>query len=252
MKFKDYSEEIWQKIENALKRNQNRTPQRLIAAFDADGTLWNTDLGEAFFQFQIDKKLIPLPPDPWDYYRTLKKRNNDPREAYLWLAQINEGIPLKTLQEWAKEALSRLSPVPVFEAQSNLISKLLKSGVEIYIVTASVKWAVDPGAGLFGLSDDSVIGVETFVDKGIITKKQKGVITFLEGKVEALLEKTKGQRPFLAAGNSTGDIPLLASSTEIQIGVSGAELTDRLYQNEMELGRICGEKSWFFHRFISE
>ena len=37
-----------------------------IAAFDADGTLWDMDMGEHFFQHQISKKLLPdLPADPW-------------------------------------------------------------------------------------------------------------------------------------------------------------------------------------------
>lgn len=48
MKYKNYSSEIWERIENTLNQIKHIDPNP-IAAFDADGTLWDTDLGEAFF-----------------------------------------------------------------------------------------------------------------------------------------------------------------------------------------------------------
>ena len=69
-----------------------RPKGRAIAAFDADGTLWDTDLGEGLFQYQIDHKLVALPEDPWGHYNWMKANVGNP-QAYLWLAQICKDVP---------------------------------------------------------------------------------------------------------------------------------------------------------------
>src|SRR6266404_5671256 len=78
-----------------------RPKGRAIAAFDADGTLWNTDLGEAFFHYQIKNKLVPLPPDPWGEYNRMKDHVSH-TAAYVWLAQVLKGVPLTKVREWAE------------------------------------------------------------------------------------------------------------------------------------------------------
>src|SRR3989344_8816134 len=102
MKYKAYSKEIWDRIHIALDYALAKDSEP-VAVFDADGTLWDTDLGEGFFQHQIDHKLVSLPQDPWTHYEELKKK--DPAEAYLWLAQINQGQKLETVQKWAEHAV---------------------------------------------------------------------------------------------------------------------------------------------------
>src|SRR5690606_23847938 len=84
--MKSFPEEKLSSLLQDLTRlaEQSTTPR--IAAFDADGTLWRNDLGELFFQYQIDlKKLEPLTKDPWGYYEEVKN-HDDPEKAYLWLA----------------------------------------------------------------------------------------------------------------------------------------------------------------------
>src|SRR5688572_24129583 len=143
MKYKQYSPELWRAVETAIDKAlaQDHAP---VAAFDADGTLWDIDLGEAFFMYKIDRRLVPLPEDPWDYYVQLKKRNDDPREAYLWLAQILNKLPFEKVQKWAMEAVQAAHPLPIFPDQKKLIELLRSRGVRVVIVTASVKWAVEP------------------------------------------------------------------------------------------------------------
>lgn len=250
MKYKNYSSEIWERIENTLNQIKHIDPNP-IAAFDADGTLWDTDLGEAFFQFQIDHKLVPLPRDPWGYYKELKKKNNDPREAYLWLAQINKGIPVTELKQWAEEAFKKYFPPPVFPDQKKLIAFLKSNGVTVYIVTASVKWAVEPGAMFLGLHHDQVIGVETKIVDGKITDELSGNVTHREGKVRALLSYTNQKKPFLAAGNTMGDLPLIESATHIRLAVSSInDENHKLYSTEKELLQISEQNGWITHRFF--
>lgn len=249
MKYKEFSQEIWKHIEENLDRAIAADP-RPVAAFDADGTLWDTDMGESFFQYQIDHKLVPLPQDPWDHYHELKKKNGDPREAYLWLAQINQGIPLAQVREWAQKSVDSLHPVPVFQEQKKLIELLRKKNVEVFIVTASIKWAVEPAAKLLGIDFDHVIGIETEEQNGLLHPKQKGVISYREGKVEALLRRTGNKKPILSAGNTMGDFHLLESASHVSLAVSAAARDEALFKTEKELQDQASLKGWLFHRFV--
>jgi HAD superfamily phosphoserine phosphatase-like hydrolase len=249
MKYKAYSTEMWNRIHTALDFALAKDSEP-VAAFDADGTLWDIDLGETFFHYQIDNKLVSLPPDPWEYYQELKKKNDDPSEAYLWLAQINQGKNLSEIRSWAEQAVKAQHPVPIFEEQKKIIDLFKSKGVQVYIITASVKWAVEPGAKLLGLDANSVIGVETTTENGVITQNQKGLITYQMGKVEALLERTSGKTPFFSAGNTMGDFQLLNSASELALAVSAATQDDRLFKTENDLQKIAQQKNWMNHRFI--
>lgn len=249
MKYKEYSKDIWTRIEDSLDAVLKQDPKP-VAAFDADGTLWDTDMGESFFQYQIEHKLVPLPPDPWSHYHEMKKLNGDPRAAYLWLAQINKDIPLETVRGWAQKSLEAIRPVPIFSEQKKLIELLLGKGVEVYVVTASIKWAVEPGAQTLGIDFDHVIGIETTVESGLLTERKKGIISYREGKVDALLEKTGGKKPFLASGNTMGDFHLLESASHISLAVSAAARDEALFKTEKELQEQAAQKSWLAHRFV--
>ncbi|MBX2987911.1 MAG: haloacid dehalogenase-like hydrolase [Bdellovibrionaceae bacterium] len=247
MNYKQYSPEMWARIESAVDRALALDPAP-VAAFDADGTLWDTDLGEAFFQFKIDRRLVPLPPEPWDHYVKLKAV--DARAAYLWLAQILKGQTLEQVRQWADQSLSAHHPVPVFSEQKKLIDFLRGKGVRVFIVTASIKWAVEPGARLLGLTNDDVIGIETVVEQGLMTDLQQGILTHHEGKPLALLKATGGKKPFLAAGNTMGDLELIESSSDVRLAVSAAARDDRLFKTEDELLKLGRERGWLTHRFI--
>lgn len=249
MNYKAYPTEFWTEIEKTIvELKQAQKP--LIAAFDADGTLWDTDLGESFFHYQIDNKQVPLPPDPFEHYLEMKKINNDPRPAYMWLAQINQGQSLDQVRAWAQQAFTDIKPNPIFSEQKRLIDLLKNHGVKIYIVTASIKWAVEPGALALGLSADNVIGVETEVINGVVTDKPVLPVTYRGGKVEALLKHTGNVKPFLASGNTMGDFELLENATHIRLAVSAASRDDRLFKTELELATAAREKNWLHHRFI--
>ncbi len=251
MNYKPYSENIWSFIESEVDRalKQKKT-DKLIAAFDADGTLWDCDLGENYFRYQIDHQLVPLPNDPFNYYLQLKEKNNDPRDAFIWLAQISEGVNLAVTEQWSELAFKEIQPSPLFSEQKKLIQFLFSKNIEIFIVTASVKQAVIYGASLFGIDSNHVIGVETEIVNNIITNKPVYPVTYRQGKVEALLKKTNGEMPFLASGNTMGDFELLQSATHVKLAVSAAAADDKIYRTEMELQSNAKKFDWLNHRFI--
>jgi phosphoserine phosphatase len=248
MKYKNFPTEFWTQLSNALEQ-ELRTNPRPVAAFDADGTLWDTDLGESFFKWQIQNANLPnLPADPWRHYRDWKE-GGDPRPAYLWLAQINRGQSLKQVQDWAEKAVQDAEPIPIFEEQQKLIHWLLKHQVEVYIVTASVKWAVEPGARRLSLRDDQVLGVMTAVHNEVVTDQQFGLMTYREGKALALQEATGGQRPFFASGNTMGDFALLESATQLRLAVGAAPKGHELFETEENLRQEAISRGWLLHKF---
>lgn len=249
MNYKNFPEDYSKQINTAISELKLKGSP-LIAAFDADGTLWDTDLGENFFQYQIDNKLVSLPADPWKYYLDLKKVNNDPRDAYAWLSQINAGKTIDKIREWAQKAFEQIQPNPIFSEQRKLIDLLKSHGVQIYIVTASIKWAVEPGARALGLTNESVIGVETTAVNNILTEEKVLPITYRHGKTDALLKKTNNQVPFFCSGNTIGDLELLLAATHFKLAVSAASRDDRLFKAENDLQTMALEKNWWRHRFI--
>jgi len=233
------------RIEEALK-DKSATK---IAAFDADGTLWATDVGKNFFNYQFRNRLVSnLPEDPWAHYQELYK--TDRNKCYLWLAQINSGIALDTVKGWAKESVKvHFEEMGLFAGQKELISFLKDKGVEVYIVTASVKWAVEPAAQLLGVKAENVIGVETKVINGMVTDQQNGPITHSEGKVDGLLLKTKGRHPFFAAGNTKSDQALIESATHLNLVIGSAPQGHELYETERYMLSLARERAWLWHQF---
>ena len=215
-----------------------------VAAFDADGTLWPIDLGESFFNYQIDQNLLPaLPEEPWKHYEKLQTIEH--KSAYLWLAQVNKDHPIETVRNWAQEAVDKNPQFSTFAFQKEIVSYLQEKNVEVYIVTASIKWAVEPGAKAYGIPQENVIGIETMVENNLVTDTQKGPITYREGKVKKLLEYTGGTKPFFSSGNTLGDLALLESASHVQLTVSSAPSDDRNYESEQELKSIATKNNWY-------
>lgn len=249
MNYQPFPTHYWTLIQDTINAFQAKN-KKLVAAFDADGTLWDTDLGENFFQYQIDQRLVELPPNPMDYYFDLKKLNNDPRTAFMWLAQINKNKSLDDVRQWSQKAFDSIQPSPIFSEQKKLVELLLKNKVNVYVVTASIKWAVEPGARALGIPVENIVGVETQIINNVVTDLPIYPVTYRHGKVEALLLKTGGEKPFLCSGNSMGDFELLETSQAVRLAVSAASRDDVIYKTESELILQAQKKNWLAHRFI--
>jgi len=239
-------QEILQRVDALIK-----APGPHYAAFDADGTLWNNDVGENFFQYQIDHCNLPdlHGMDPWKHYEDLKKKH--PPTAYLWLAQLCAGRTLDEVREWSRKAAAAMNP-EIFESQRELIKELLNRNIHIYVVSASVHWAVEGALAFIGLKAENALGVKTKIVDGKITRDQDGAVTWREGKRHALFEKTGGRAPVFCSGNTSGDIHLLEASTGAALAVQ-SQLPDsfhaKLYDDEQVLFNLAKQKSWLTHSF---
>jgi phosphoserine phosphatase len=247
----DFSPHLWSHLQASLERVARETRGRKIAAFDADGTLWDADAGETFFDWQIHNSgLAGLPLDPWAEYRRLKRP--DPRVAYVWLAQISAGRTLDEVRAWAHQCFAehqQRSPWPVFESQHKLIQHLRKLDFEIFVVTASIKWAVEPAAQLVGIDHDHVIGIETRVVDNVITTEALHPLTWREGKAQGLLARTGGAAPLFASGNTYGDSALLECATHLRLAVRSQNEPNSLFEEEEKLAVEAEQRGWLIHHF---
>jgi len=244
----EFSPALWDHLSATLERAVRETTGPRIAAFDADGTLWDADAGETFFDWQIHNSgLESLPADPWKHYENLKKV--DPRIAYVWLAQISAGRPLAQVRAWAKQCFEEIPNWPVFESQQRLVALLKKLDFEIYIVTASIKWAVEPVASLYGIDFDHVLGITTQIESGLVGIEAVHPITWRQGKAEGLLAATGGTRPILACGNTLGDIALIETATHAHLAVATQDQVNGLYYEELKLQEAAAQHGWLLHRF---
>ncbi len=239
----DYVQKIKDTLLQTIKEVENP-----IAAFDADGTLWPGDMGETFFRYQIQNNLVELPHKPWDYYINL--HSEKPKDAYLWLAQINKGRNITKVREWAQAAVDEKSNFATFNEQRQIIDLFHENNVPVYIVTASVKWAVEPAAKKFNIPFENVVGIVTKVENDIVTDIQGGPITYREGKVNALLEHTNNVKPFFASGNTMGDISLVESATHHRLTIRSADKLNSNFDSEESLNKISDKNNWFQFNYL--
>src|SRR5207249_8259681 len=83
-------------IQDALAeriRGAGREAPGGVAAFDADGTLWREDVGEAFLRHLVSLGWVRLPDggDPYEAYERAVDR--DKRSGYVYAAQLQAGLP---------------------------------------------------------------------------------------------------------------------------------------------------------------
>ena len=245
--MKRYSREKINSIKSAIDKALTEGAKP-IAAFDADGTIWDMDIGENFFHYQVKNKLLPnLPPDPLAHFQ--KEYEKDAKAAFLWLVQINKNRPLEEIRKWTNSAYQELGKIPLFEDVKEIFKYLQNAKVQIYIVTASMKWSVEPSADLLGIHPDNIIGVTTKVKDGIITEEPEGVMTWQEGKAFRILNEITPHKPFFCAGNTMGDLALLESATHIRLANCALPPTHSVYESEQKLIEIAKARGWFYHTY---
>jgi phosphoserine phosphatase len=146
--------------------------------------------------------------------------------------QLGEGLRYEVWRSPAGQS-SRAGPVDVTfrnglrvqPEMQNLMASSQAAGIDVYVVSASMKQVVEvcagPGFG-YNLPPDHVIGMELELREGKVrpSYKRGWVQTYREGKVEAI-RAVLGARgdPLLAAGDSDGDFEMLSGFTGTKLGL---------------------------------
>jgi phosphoserine phosphatase len=101
----------------------------------------------------------------------------------------------------------------------DLIHALLERRFEVWGVSGSNRWSVEPVFDRLGIPPERVIGIELEVSDGLFTEQTDGPVPIRAGKIDALRRRT-GTVPVLAASDSKNDIPLLLYSSGLRIRIN--------------------------------
>jgi len=233
-----FSPEFAGVIDKALSEGGRSQPK--VAVFDADGTLWDGDIGEAFLRWLIAARKLKNV----DYYRDLYAEyeamvEEDRVRAYSHATQLMAGLPLAEVQAWsAQYAYSWPNYRP---AMRELAVGLRGEGVETWIVSASNHWTVNEAGPRAGIPRDCCLGIQTEVVDRVLTDRLVLPITCSQGKVDAV-RKHICSKPLLVFGDSMGDFEMLCLARHGMIVQQHGHLKGEL------LGHAA-EREWPVHVF---
>ncbi|HTO94988.1 MAG TPA: haloacid dehalogenase-like hydrolase [Bacteroidota bacterium] len=100
-----------------------------------------------------------------------------------------------------------------------LLRALASRGFDVWAISGSNRWSVEPVFARLGVPPERVIGIELGESSGILTDTPVQPIPIREGKVGALRART-AERPLLVASDSKNDIPLLLYSGGLKVRVN--------------------------------
>ena len=104
------------------------------------------------------------------------------------------------------------------EAQE-LIQILLKNDFDIWAVSGSCKWTVEPVFTAFGIPEDQVIGISLAAHNGTLSDIPIEPIPIRAEKIDAL-QALERRIPLLVASDSRNDIPLLLYATTTRVWIN--------------------------------
>lgn len=193
-----------------------------LIVFDADGTLWRDDIGEAFARWLIaEKKLVnPAVADVFAEYERLCAI--DKMVGYPYLVQIMAGIREQDLRTWAEAFAKDHVAKHAYQPQHTLIKDLQAKGADVWIVSASNQWIVEAGGHHLGIPADKVVGIRLAVKDGVLTDQVILPVTYRPGKVEAI-QKYIGKTPILVAGDSITDYEMMVISSDVALVIHPRE-----------------------------
>ncbi len=179
-----------------------------VAAFDADGTLWREDVGDAFLRHLVGIGWVRLPDgrDPYEAYERAVER--DKRSGYAYAAQLQAGLDEAEVAAEAERFARSWVPRRLVRAALELRAACVESGLRPVVVSASPLPIVRAAAPLAGFSDFAGIAVR--VRDSHFTAEVLDPVTYAEGKVQVA---ARFGPLIVACGDSlAGDLPLLSAA----------------------------------------
>ena len=105
---------------------------------------------------------------PLEFNRISQKQGR--KAALIWLAQVQAGVSLEQMDQWVETFLKE-QPFKIFWFQKYLIEWMVSKNIIVFIVSSSLKWVLDQALQKYPIPKNNIIGVQTRVEKGVITDK---------------------------------------------------------------------------------
>jgi phosphoserine phosphatase len=191
------------------------------AVFDADGTLWEGDVGEAIHAHFVREGVLARA--TLDEYA--RRHEQDFADAYVYATKILAGLEEGWLTNAARAFFDAVWAAHVFPEMKALITALSARGVCVWIASASNRWVVEAGAARLGIDRERVLAMAVRVEGGRLTADVVPPPITRAGKAEALRQHLSAA-PALVAGNSVNDIDMLCLASKVALVVYPASAGD--------------------------
>lgn len=181
-----------------------------LAVFDADGTLWREDVGEAFLRHLVALGWVRLPDgsDPYAAYERAVER--DRAAGYAYAAQLQAGLEVARVEAEADRFARSWVPPRLIDDTQALLEVCEEAGLAPLVVSASALPIVVAAAPLAGVARERCRGIEVEIDGARFSERVVEPITHAAGKVATA---RKAGRLVLACGDSlTGDLAMLEAA----------------------------------------
>ncbi len=180
-----------------------------LAAFDCDGTLWEGDAGEGFFDWEIKRGAISddlgrRARARYAEYKTGKVTEDDMCGD---MVTLHNGMLEVDLHRLAAEFFEESFVRRIFPEMLELVGQLQKSGCEVWAVSSTNEWVIRSAVKYFGISEDNILAASVQIDEGTITDRLVRVPSGA-GKPRAIREVIK-RVPDAVFGNSRWDVDMM-------------------------------------------
>lgn len=217
-------------LDEALEASK-QGPSACVLAFDADGTLWEGDVGlDVFEALLASERVLEAAHDALkeeartadvepgaDVMITLKRlydafnaeRYHESR-AFAMMAWAFAGWTQNAMTTFIDDVLAKARiDTRVNEEARPIMAYARKRGLETVVVSASPRAAVVRGVASLGVAPESVFAMTPAVENGLVLPRLSGAATYGEGKVEALLQHRPDRLLLGGFGDTSYDVAFL-------------------------------------------
>jgi HAD superfamily phosphoserine phosphatase-like hydrolase len=180
-----------------------------LAVFDCDGTLWSGDAGEGFFDWELKRGAVSDEVVRWARARYADYRAGKVSEDEMCgdMVTLHKGLKESEVLRLSREYFEKHFTTRIFPEMRELISKLQKSGCDVWAVSSTNIWTIREAMQHFDIPQGKILAAESKVENGVITDHLIRIPSGM-GKPKAILEVI-GRPPDVAFGNSRWDAEML-------------------------------------------
>jgi phosphoserine phosphatase len=180
-----------------------------LAVFDCDGTLWSGDAGEGFFDWELERGILPPALVRWARARYADYKAGKVGEVEMCgeMVTLHKGMKEAEIVALSKEFFEGSFVENIFPEMRQLIAELGDSGCDVWAVSSTNQWMIRVAMTHFGISQQRILASAVEIENGLITDRLIRVPSGI-GKPKAILEVI-GRPPDAAFGNSRWDTEML-------------------------------------------
>jgi phosphoserine phosphatase len=183
--------------------------QPKIAVFDCDGTLWAGDAGEGFFDWELQRGLVPDEVVRWARrrYADYKAGKVDEDTMCAEMVTMHRGLTEAEVQKAATEYFDQNFVGQIFPEMRELVGRLRESGSDVWAVSSTNLWVIRAGMKHCGIAEERILAAAVQVENGIVTDRLVRTPSG-QGKPKAIHDVVR-KTPDAAFGNSRWDTDML-------------------------------------------